>query len=300
MFPSSTPPSFLLSLSPPTTLRLSAQEALPPSSRLRLCPCFHFAAPHRFLSAKCVRTGQTIDLAAGEKISAQEAKDTFVSEEAEMTVRLELSVPWLLRYVMGIDKEMHLLMRQRLDFPQKHHSTRVAAPYDIKNRVPLVGRGAFRVRTESYSPHPDMPATHTVHQVMQLADLTSGLPYWNRSVFLMSQVRIPSPSLSVRCHLLVPSSIALPPPPDLGRIHNRRTASTYCTDTSRASSAANTALTSLSSQCNVPVAVTTVTTLRPTICRQASRPITLSESGRSAAGSGREGEASEGGERGRR
>jgi len=171
-------------------------EALPPSSRLRLCPCFHFAAPHRFLSAKCVRTGQTIDLAAGEKISAQEAKDTFVSEEAEMTVRVELSVPWLLRYVMGIDKEMHLLMRQRLDFPQKHHFTRVAAPYDIKNRVPLVGRGAFRVRTESYSPHPDMPATHTVHQVMQLADLTSGLPYWNRSVFLMSQVRIPSPSLS--------------------------------------------------------------------------------------------------------
>jgi hypothetical protein len=106
-----------------------------------------------------------------------------------MIVRVTLSVPWLLRYVMGIEKEMHLLMRQRLDFPEKHHFTRVAAPYDIKSRTPLVGQGIWKVRTESYSPHPDLPKTHTVHQVMMMADLTSGLPYWNRSVFLMSQVR---------------------------------------------------------------------------------------------------------------
>jgi len=63
----------------------------------------------------------------------------------------------------------------------------ISAPYDFKSKKPMLSNGPFKVESVVFSPHPNDKGK-SIHQIISIEDVTSGLAYWNKNMFVMQKV----------------------------------------------------------------------------------------------------------------
>lgn len=78
------------------------------------------------------------------------------SEDDKLT-RIQLNLPWAVKYLMSVPEWMTLRFISRKNWPEDNHYAYACFPYDDEKKIPVEEVGAMKIKSGIICPHPEDP-----------------------------------------------------------------------------------------------------------------------------------------------